>query len=194
MSFLPSGCSFSVLHLLSVLYVSILLSVFLFVFGKWIPLSGPLRSHPLLELAFAALLPSTGSAILFNMQPSTGGIDTFAMILRRKIPMNIGLILAVMDFLVDMVLTSSNEVKYFTIVSSRAEEISHYITEKLERGATILDRKGAYSGEEKGDTLCVVGRDEAVKLRDYTKSIHPNSFIMVTSTSQIIGKGFGSAF
>lgn len=202
-------------------YVSLLLSFFLYLFGKWVPLTAPLTRHPLLELAFAALLPATGSAILFNMQLSTGGTDILAMILKKKIPLNIGKILASLDilvaiaaifvfsvetallslagllikgFFVDMVMTSSNEVKYFTIVSSKAQEITSFITEELERGATLLDGRGAYSGEEKGIILCVVERAEAVKFRDYTKKVDPHSFVMISNTSQIIGRGFGSIF
>ena len=38
--------------------------------------------------------------------------------------------------------------------------------------------------------ISVMNRSQANKLRNYLKSIDPNSFVIVTNTSDIIGKGF----
>lgn len=37
------------------------------------PWTAPLTTQPMLELVFSVLLPAVGSAILFNLQGSTGG-------------------------------------------------------------------------------------------------------------------------
>lgn len=54
----------------------------------------------LLELIFAVGLPAVGSAILFNMQASSGGTDIVAMILKRHTSVNIGNCLLCVDFLI----------------------------------------------------------------------------------------------
>ena len=66
-------------------YASLLLSSLILIFERFIPLSAPLTDQPLLELAFAALLPAVGSALLFNLRVSTGGSDVLAMLWRPLI-------------------------------------------------------------------------------------------------------------
>ena len=62
------------------------------------PMANPLTTQPLLELVFAVTLPAIGSAILFNMQASSGGTDIVAMILRKFTNLNIGNALLFVDF------------------------------------------------------------------------------------------------
>ena len=51
---------------------------------------GTLTDQPMLELVFAIMLPAIGSAILFNIDASSGGTDVIAMILKKYTSMNIG--------------------------------------------------------------------------------------------------------
>ncbi|MDO5734676.1 MAG: YitT family protein [Eubacteriales bacterium] len=202
-------------------YASILLSGLLVVIEKIYPLDAPLTDEPLLELFFAVGLSALGAAILFNMQTSTGGTDIIALIIRKYIPLDIGHALLLSDVLiavstlfifdlktgflsltglllkgviVDNLIESFNRVKYFTIVTSEAEEVGDWITANLKRGATKMRGKGVYSGQDRAVFLVVVKRFEAVQLRDAVRKIDPTSFIMITNTSEIIGRGFTTAF
>jgi len=49
---------------------------------------------------------------------------------------------------------------------------------------------GAYTGEDKQIIITVCRRTEALRLRKRVKEIDPNSFIIITKTSEIMGKGF----
>ena len=62
------GKSFGV----STAYVTVSMSAFLSLFEVLFPMSQPLTDQPLLELIFGVLLPSVGSAVLFNVGASTG--------------------------------------------------------------------------------------------------------------------------
>ena len=53
-------------------------------------MSAPFTSDTFLELVYAILLPAVGSAILFNIGASTGGTDIVAMILSKRMKMEIG--------------------------------------------------------------------------------------------------------
>lgn len=198
-------------------YTSLLLSCVTWGLEYIIPLNGPLTSQPLLELIFAVALPAIGSAILFNMQASSGGTDIVAMILKRHTNVNIGNCLLCVDFLitvfaciafgvetglfsllglmlksviVDMVLENIKVHKCFQIITSKPEEIVQFIVNDLNRGATELSGEGAYTHENKTVILTVVNRYQAIKLRQFAKQIDPKCFILITNTGEIIGKGF----
>lgn len=54
-------------------YVSLLMSGVIWGLEYICPMETPLTNQPLLELIFAVTFPAIGSAIMFNMQHSSGG-------------------------------------------------------------------------------------------------------------------------
>lgn len=198
-------------------YVSLLMSGAIWALEYICPMTKPLTSQPLLELVFAVALPAVGSAVLFNIQASSGGTDIVAMLLKRKTNVNIGNCLLCVDFsitlascfafgvetglfnilglvlksvIVDMVLENIKVHKCFQIITSKADAIVSFIVGNLGRGATELSGEGAYTHENKTVILTVVNRGQAIRLRQYAKSVDPSCFILITNTSEIIGKGF----
>ncbi len=200
-------------------YSSILLSVSLLLLERLFPMSHPLTDQPVLELAFAIALPAFGSAILFNIGSSSGGTDIIAMIMKKYSSLDIGnallatdfvitlagcfvfdietglysfLGLAVRSFMIDGFIESLNLSKYFNVVCSNPKHICDFIKDELHRSATIVQAKGAFSGEEKYIIFTVLNRVEAIKLRNYIKANAPDAFLLISNTSEIIGKGFHS--
>ena len=185
---------------------------------EWLcPLSAPLTDQKTLELFFAVILPSLGSAILFNIQSSTGGTDILAMILKRFSSMDIGNALLCVDVLiaastlyfvgieaglysvlglvlksvvVDTVIESLNRRKSFLAVTSCPDQVCDFITHTLSRSATYWQASGAYTHDPKWVVLTALSRSQAVALRLYLKSADPHAFILVTNSSEIFGKGF----
>ena len=80
--------------------------------------------------------------------------------------------------------------KYFTIICTHPEEICQYITGELKRSATVAEAKGAYTHQPRYIVLTAIRRYQAVQLRQRVKEIDPSAFLMITNTSEIIGKGF----
>lgn len=200
-------------------YCSILLSVTLSLLERLYPMSHPLTTEPVLELAFAIALPSLGSAILFNIGASSGGTDVIAMIMKKYTSTDIGkallitdfiitlagcfvfdiqtglysfLGLAVRSFMIDGFIESLNLSKYFNVVCTLPQPICDFINENLHRGATIVEARGAFSGEDKYIIFTALNRIEAIKLRNFIKQNSPDAFILISNTSEIIGKGFHS--
>ena len=200
-------------------YSTILLSVSLSLLERIYPMSHPLTNEPLLELIFAILLPALGSAILFNIGASSGGTDVIAMILKKYTSVDIGKGLMISDLiftlagflvfnvktglyslfglimrsaLIDNFIESFNRSKYFHVVSSNATCICDFIQNDLQRGATIVNATGAFTGDDKYIILTVLSPSQAVKLRNFIKEHDPKAFLLVSNTSEIIGKGFHS--
>lgn len=200
-------------------YSTILLSVSLSLLERIYPMSHPLTNEPLLELIFAILLPALGSAILFNIGASSGGTDVIAMILKKYTSVDIGKGLMISDLiftlagflvfnvktglysllglimrsaLIDNFIESFNRSKYFHVVTSNATCICDFIQNDLQRGTTIVNATGAFTGDDKYIILTVLSPSQAVKLRNFIKEHDPKAFLLVSNTSEIIGKGFHS--
>lgn len=200
-------------------YCSILLSVLLSVFERVFPMSAPLTDQPMLELCFAIALPSLGSAILFNIGGSSGGTDIIAMILKKYSSIDIGkallatdilitvagcfvfdietglysfLGLAIRSFMIDNFIESFNLSKYFNVVCDDPEPICNFITHDLLRSATVCTAQGAFTGNDKYIIFTALNRMQALRLRNFIKENQPSAFILISNTSEIIGKGFHS--
>jgi uncharacterized membrane-anchored protein YitT (DUF2179 family) len=60
----------------------------------------------------------------------------------------------------------------------------------MERGVTILNGKGAYSGNDKNVLLCVVRRNQISKIRNMIKEIDEYAFVIVHDVKEVMGEGF----
>ena len=200
-------------------YCSILLSVALSTLERVCPMDHPLTDQTMLELCFAIALPALGSAILFNIGSSSGGTDIIAMILKRYSSFDIGKALLVTDimitvagcfvfdiktglysflgltirsFMIDNFIEGFNLSKYFNVVCDEPEPICNFLVHELKRSATIVHAQGAFSGKDKYIVFTVLSRPQAVRLRNFIKENQPSAFMLISNTSEIIGKGFHS--
>ena len=198
-------------------YCSGLYSLLIWILEKVYPMTEPFTGQPVLELVFAIMLPAVASAIMFNLDASSGGTDIVAMILKKYTRLNISTALLVSDFfialssvlvfgietcmfsvtglvmkafIVDGVIESINLCKYFTIVTERGDEICEYIIHDMKHSATRTQAEGAYSGQAKELVLVACRRSEAVRLKSRVRAIDPQAFMFISNTSEIIGKGF----
>lgn len=200
-------------------YSSLLLSFSVSGLARFFPMRGPLTDEPLLELVFAVALPAFGSAVLFHAGASSGGTDILAMILKKHSSADIGRALLLCDSLItlssffvfdiktallsclglftkslviDGVIENINLSKYFTVICSNPEPICRFIVQKLNRSATVCDAKGAYSHRHKYVVFTAMRRAQAIQLRRFIRRTEPDAFILISNTSEIIGKGFHS--
>ena len=93
-------------------------------------------------------------------------------------------------FVVDDIIDSINMCKSFTIITTKPDEITQYIMRDIRHGVTTYGAKGAYTGADKTVIITVCRRAEAIKLRRRVLAIDPEAFIIITKTSEIMGKGF----
>ncbi len=93
-------------------------------------------------------------------------------------------------YVVDDIIDSINLCKSFTIITTNPEPINDYIHKTIKHSATAYPAEGTYSGEKKTVIITVCRRSEAIRLRKFAESVDPGAFIIITKTSEIMGKGF----
>lgn len=93
-------------------------------------------------------------------------------------------------FVVDDIIDSINLCKSFTIITVKPDEINDYILKEIKHGVTVVSAHGAYTGENKTVLMTVCRRSEAIRLRKKVYEIDPGAFMIITKTSEIMGKGF----
>ena len=213
--FLGKGCTFKTA------YCSLVYSLEAWLL-KFIPVPLPLTNEKFLEFIIAMLTTGIGSAILFNCGASSGGTDIIALIIKKFAKVNIGIALTVADFiiacssffvfrsaeiglysilglfvksfLVDGIIESIGKNKFVTIISEHPDLITPFILEGIHRGYTAYKAKGGFSGAEKTIIITVCKRGEAIKLKAKINKADPNAFVILTNTTEIIGKGFKDRF
>lgn len=200
-------------------YCSMMYSALTYVFELFIPLNTPLSDQPFLELVYAMLLTAIGSAIIFYCEASSGGTDIVALILKKYTSLDVGKALLCTDFIiatsaffvfgietglfsllglfakafiVDGVIDNLNSCKYFIVITSKREEISDFIIKSLHHGVTVNVATGEFTGEEKYMLHTVCKRIEAITLQRKIKDVDPHAFTIITTSSEIIGRGFRS--
>ena len=156
-------------------YVTVVSSLLLNVFEKVFPMDRALTGNIMLELCFAIILPALAAALLFFENASGGGTDIVAMIIKKYSTMNISgalfavdCVIVVVSFMVFDLTTGLCSVlglmaktllidksiermklnKYFTIISSKPDEICEFIMNGLDRSATVYHGEGVYSHKD----------------------------------------------
>lgn len=180
----------------------------------------PLSNDPLLGSVFGGLLLGLGLGLILRGSATTGGTDMIARMVHNVFPfITVGSFLFFFDFLViisaaftmsaeaalyalisiavsskavDLVMAGMGNAKACFIVTTKAEAIYTHVLNDLDRGATLLDATGTYSGQHRHMLLCVVSNRETVQLKRIVKSEDPGAFMFVTDTHETLGEGFGA--
>lgn len=176
-----------------------------------------LTNDILLSVIIGTLLLGTGLGIVFSQNASTGGTDIIAKILNKYFHLNIGKSMQAVDFIVvilggltfgisialyaivciflngiviDKVIEGFTSVKSVMVFSPSSEEIKKYIIYEIDRGCTIFQGQGGFTGKEINIVHSVMDRTQLIKLRTYIKKYHPDSFIIVSEAREVLGQGF----
>lgn len=171
-----------------------------------------------MSVIIGAAFSGVALAIVFLRNGSTGGTDIIAAVVNKYRDISLGRVLIFVDFCIisssylvlndwkkivfglvlmalenftlDYVMKARQESVQFLIFSRKSKDIAHEIGTKMERGITILDGHGWYSGI-KMDVLCILAKKrESVTMLRIIKRIDPNAFISVASVSGVYGEGF----
>ena len=98
--------------------------------------------------------------------------------------------MVVENFMLDHVMNVRRESVQFMIFSKKSQEIADAIGTQLDRGVTILDGHGWYTGQEM-KVLCILARKrESTPIFRLIKMIDPNAFVSQSSVIGVYGEGF----
>lgn len=114
---------------------------------------------------------------------------SFVVVDIEKILMG-GLLLYVETVTIDRVLKSFDRRSQVLIISKRTQDIADFILNELDRSATIIPAKGAYSDRPHDMLLVVLTRRQTVDLRQYIAEIDPEAFLIFSDVTEVVGLGF----
>ena len=174
--------------------------------------------NDLLAAIFGGIFTGAGVAITFLGRGSTGGVDIPALILQKyakiKVSLSslaidfiiivlglvslkrldlalIGIIGAVITaFVVDKVFLGERHSYIAYIISEKYEDINNFILEEMERGTTLIDVMGGYSGKDAKMIIVCFDYREYATLQDAIRKLDPKSFISIVKAHKIQGNGF----
>lgn len=172
----------------------------------------------LVIVLFGAVISGYGLGLAIRSGASTGGVDIIQKILYKycKIPFSVSLIIIdgiivfvsgiyfhnifvifygaififVSGYVMDLIIFSGFNARCVNIVTTKPNEIKDQIFKVLDRGTTIIQAKGGYTGFDKTLIVCVMHNNEFYKMKEIIKSIDEKAFIYVTKASEVHGEGF----
>ena len=206
------GKGFAIKSIYGVVVLSVLLFVFQQIFTE------PLVSDVFMATVIGAILAGIGTGILFTQNGSSGGTDIVAMVVSNtrnispgRVIMYIDVIIisssylifhsiekmiygycvmAISSYVIDFVLTGSQQSFQIWIFSSKYEAIAQRITSEVGRGATLLNGQGWYSQQETMVLLVMTRKYESSMVLQIVKEEDPEAFLSMNSVMGVYGKGF----
>ncbi|MEN2464852.1 YitT family protein [Ornithinibacillus sp. JPR2-1] len=199
--------------IIGTLSVSLFLSIF-----QYYEYEIHLEQDMFLVSLFAGVFIGVGLGIVFRYGGTTGGVDIIARIVHKYIGWSMGKTMFVFDFVVivtsiftileldqgmytlvavyvgarviDFIQEGAYSARGATIISSKSDAIAKKIMRDMDRGVTVLDGRGSFTGEKRDVLYCVVGRNEIVKLKSIINAIDPQAFVAVGTVHDVLGEGF----
>ena len=76
------------------------------------------------------------------------------------------------------------------IVTNQPDAVVQRVLVNMERGMTILQGKGAYTGADRPVLYCVINRSEVSQLKAILQEVDPKAFMVIGQAHEAVGEGF----
>jgi uncharacterized membrane-anchored protein YitT (DUF2179 family) len=166
---------------------------------------------------YGAVIAGVGYGLVYRGNGTSGGSDILARILThyRSIPMTQSylwvdsavilsagfvfgwkealyaiVVLYVSGLVVDTTMEGGGTVRSAMIITSQPDIVSEKILVDMERGVTVLEGTGAYTGEGRPVLYCVVSRSEIQQLKSIVSEADPKAFMVIGVAHEALGEGF----
>jgi uncharacterized membrane-anchored protein YitT (DUF2179 family) len=176
-----------------------------------------LQGDIFLNALYGAIISGVGYGLVYRARGTSGGSDILARILShyRGVPMTQSYLMVdtavilgagfvfgwkaalyaivalyVSGLAAETTLEGGGTVRTALIVTGEAEAISTRVLEELERGVTILQGIGAYTGAERPVLYCVITRAEVAALKGIVHEVDPRAFMVIGVAHEALGEGF----
>lgn len=180
-------------------------------------LPAPAAGDLLLSALYGGLLIGISIGMVIRAGASTGGMDIPPLVLHKKRGIPVAVSMYAFDFLIllsqvlfteatqvlygilmvliytltlDKVLVSGLSRSQVKIVSASYREISEAITQRLDRGCTLIESETGYCHEKGFMVLTVVSNRELPRLNQMVLSIDPRAFMIINRVNEVKGRGF----
>ena len=185
--------------------------------GAGTKLINDLQGDIFLSALYGAIVSGIGYGLVYRARGSSGGSDILARILNhyRGVPMTQSYLIVdtavilgagfvfgwkaalyamialyVSGLVAESTLEGGGTVRTAMIITGEAEAISGRVIEELERGITILEGTGAYTGAGRPVLYCVITRAEVATLKAIVHEVDPKAFMVIGVAHEALGEGF----
>ncbi|MDL2231442.1 YitT family protein [Porphyromonadaceae bacterium OttesenSCG-928-L07] len=187
--------------------------------GFWQPMfPEALISDVFMSSVAAGIINGIGVAIAISHGGSTGGTDIIALIINKYRNVSPGkvmmycdsmiilctllinfnieglmygfVVMGLVTFTVDFVLAGQKQSAQLFIFTDRYAEVAEQITSSFNRGVTVVDCVGWYSGQNKKMLIIVVRKSEALDILKIAKKVDSDVFMTMNTVMGVFGKGF----
>ncbi len=170
-----------------------------------------------LNCVYGGVTLGIGLGLVYRGQGTSGGSDILGRILNRQFGISISQAYLITDTLVvlagglafgwekalyglgviyvsglaaEAVSEGSGVFRTAMIVSNNANQVAQRILSVMERGVTVLQGTGAYTGSERPVLYCVITRAEVNQLKALVREADPNAFMVIGVAHEALGEGF----
>lgn len=176
-------------------------------------------TDPMLATVFGGVFVGASLGLILSRGATTGGTDLLARILKLKVKwLPMGKLILVLDLVIilgaaitfrevnaalygvislyissvvmDWMLYGMDTAKVAYIISDRSEELVKIVTRDLDRGVTVLQGRGGWSGADKQVLMVAFKQREIVRLKAAVKELDPTAFLIVCDAHEVLGDGF----
>jgi uncharacterized membrane-anchored protein YitT (DUF2179 family) len=185
--------------------------------GAGTALIDDLQGDIFLSSLYGAIVSGIGYGLVYRARGTSGGSDVLARILNhyRGVPMTQSYLMVdtavilgagfvfgwkealyamialyVSGIVAETTLEGGGTVRTAMIVTGEVEAVSQRVIEELERGVTILEGSGAYTGEARPVLYCVISRAEVATLKAIVHETDPRAFMVIGTAHEALGEGF----
>ena len=176
-----------------------------------------LKGDIFLNSLYGAIIGGVGYGLVYRARGTSGGSDILARILNKwrgtsmtqsYLMVDTAVILAagfvfdwkhalyamitlyVSGLVSETVLEGGGTVRTAMIVTNQPKDIAARVMEDLERGVTVLEGTGAFTGASKPVLYCVISRAEVATLKAIVNEIDPEAFMVIGVAHEALGEGF----
>lgn len=160
-----------------------------------------------------------GVGVALRSLGSTGGADILAVICKERFNMSMGsfefwfnmtgfvggfiflnlhivlysiAMTFITAFAIEYVIGMFSERKMIIIISDHSEAVRRTILDDLDRGVTLLDGHGGWSGKPKKVILTMISSIQLKQLEELVYAVDPEAFFIMGSGFHVLGRGFSS--
>lgn len=197
-------------------FVTILSSV---VIDLLAPILPTYTGNTMLAALFGGLLAGVALALIFSHGATTGGSEIVAHLIERRHPhISLGRLMLLVDGIIiaasavvygeievamyaavlvfvcssvmDAIIAGMHRNNTVLVVCGEGSDIARIVTEETDRGVTVLQGSGAYTGAKRQVLMCALHASEVYGLEKLVQKHDPDAFLIVLGSDRVIGNGF----
>lgn len=172
----------------------------------------------LLIAIYAGVLVGVGIGLVFSVGASTGGLDIPPLILNKIFGHPISHMVALIDgitimfgalifgaevimigllsatitsiMISQMLVLGSSKMLSVMIITEHHVEIMTWVHESINRGTTLLEASGGYTGTSRPVVMTVIDKRRLHDLNEGVLAIDPVAFMIIHEVNEVKGRGF----